>query len=236
MSRWSRRWKRRCSVLAERGATVSRFDLPLMDAVAAYGGIVSRVEAAPIHAEWMRSEPQVYGAAYQRPDVSRLCHSRGLLHRGAQPPWSDPQGVRGRGLFEGRCAGDADHPHLPADPGGDRYRPRAAGHRTSSSWRCRRTPGRSTTSGLPAISVPCGFDPNGCPIGLQIAGRPFGEGRILNVAGAYQSDTHWHWAARRSSRPPHEQAESRLHRHRRHDLLARPRPAWTCRTTARPAT
>ena len=41
---------------------VSRFDLPLMDAVAAYGGIVSRVEAAPIHAEWMRSDPQAYGA------------------------------------------------------------------------------------------------------------------------------------------------------------------------------
>ena len=48
--------------------------------------------------------------------------------------------------------------------------------------------------GLPAISVPCGFDPNGCPIGLQIVGRPFAEGRILNVAGAYQRDTNWHWA------------------------------------------
>ena len=51
--------------------------------------------------------------------------------------------------------------------------------------------------GLPAISVPCGFDPNGCPIGLQIAGRPFGEGRILQVAGAYQMDTGWH-----RDRPP----------------------------------
>jgi aspartyl-tRNA(Asn)/glutamyl-tRNA(Gln) amidotransferase subunit A len=46
--------------------------------------------------------------------------------------------------------------------------------------------------GLPAISIPCGFDPNGCPIGLQIAGRPFAEARILNAAGAYQSDTDWH--------------------------------------------
>ena len=51
--------------------------------------------------------------------------------------------------------------------------------------------------GLPAISVPCGFDPNGCPIGLQIAGRPFAEARVLKVAGAYQLDTRWHWA-----RPP----------------------------------
>ncbi len=43
--------------------------------------------------------------------------------------------------------------------------------------------------GLPAISVPCGFDPNGCPIGLQIAGRPFAEARLLHIADAYQRDT-----------------------------------------------
>jgi aspartyl-tRNA(Asn)/glutamyl-tRNA(Gln) amidotransferase subunit A len=48
--------------------------------------------------------------------------------------------------------------------------------------------------GLPAISVPCGFDPNGCPIGVQIAGRPFAEGRVLKVAGAYQLDTSYHLA------------------------------------------
>jgi aspartyl-tRNA(Asn)/glutamyl-tRNA(Gln) amidotransferase subunit A len=46
--------------------------------------------------------------------------------------------------------------------------------------------------GLPAVSIPCGFDSNRCPIGLQIAGRPFAEGRVLNVADAYQSDTRWH--------------------------------------------
>ena len=46
--------------------------------------------------------------------------------------------------------------------------------------------------GLPAVSVPCGFDPNGLPIGLQLAGRPFGEGRILKVADAYQRETNFH--------------------------------------------
>ena len=51
--------------------------------------------------------------------------------------------------------------------------------------------------GLPAISIPCGFDPNGCPIGLQIAGRPFAEARILTIADAYQRDTDFH-----TKRPP----------------------------------
>ncbi|HEX2942962.1 MAG TPA: amidase, partial [Rhodopila sp.] len=50
------------AVLAGRGAEIVRLTLPLMDAVAAYGGIVSRAEVAPIHAEWMRSDPQAYGA------------------------------------------------------------------------------------------------------------------------------------------------------------------------------
>ncbi len=36
-------------------------------------------------------------------------------------------------------------------------------------------------AGLPAISVPCGFDSNGLPIGAQIIGRPFDEGTILQV-------------------------------------------------------
>jgi aspartyl-tRNA(Asn)/glutamyl-tRNA(Gln) amidotransferase subunit A len=46
--------------------------------------------------------------------------------------------------------------------------------------------------GLPAVSLPCGFDANGLPVGLQIAGRPFAEARILRVADAYQRDTDWH--------------------------------------------
>src|SRR4051794_25028935 len=48
-------------VLKARGATIMRLELPLMDAVAGYGGIISRCEAAPIHGEWMRSDPQAYG-------------------------------------------------------------------------------------------------------------------------------------------------------------------------------
>lgn len=40
--------------------------------------------------------------------------------------------------------------------------------------------------GLPAIVIPCGYDKNGLPIGLQIIGRPFGEATILNAAYALE--------------------------------------------------
>ncbi len=47
-------------------------------------------------------------------------------------------------------------------------------------------------TGMCAISVPCGFDEAGLPIGLQLMGPHLGEERILQVAYAYQQVTEWH--------------------------------------------
>ena len=46
-------------------------------------------------------------------------------------------------------------------------------------------------AGLPAISIPCGFNDAGLPIGLQIAGRPFDESTVLRVAEAYEQHARW---------------------------------------------
>jgi aspartyl-tRNA(Asn)/glutamyl-tRNA(Gln) amidotransferase subunit A len=46
--------------------------------------------------------------------------------------------------------------------------------------------------GLPAISIPCGFNREGLPLGLQITGKPFEEGRILRVAAALEDATDFH--------------------------------------------
>ena len=40
----------------------------------------------------------------------------------------------------------------------------------------------SNATGLPAITVPCGFTRAGLPIGIQFIGRPFDEARLLQVA------------------------------------------------------
>lgn len=47
-------------------------------------------------------------------------------------------------------------------------------------------------AGLPGISLPCGFDRNGLPIGLQLLGPAFQEEAILRVAYAYEQATEWH--------------------------------------------
>lgn len=46
--------------------------------------------------------------------------------------------------------------------------------------------------GIPAISVPCGFTPSGLPVGLQISASPWEEGRVLQLAHAYEQATDWH--------------------------------------------
>jgi len=49
----------------------------------------------------------------------------------------------------------------------------------------------ASLSGLPAISIPCGFD-GGMPVGLQLIGKRFDEARLFRVGGAYQQVTEWH--------------------------------------------
>jgi len=46
--------------------------------------------------------------------------------------------------------------------------------------------------GLPALSIPCGYDGQGLPLGLQIVSRPFGEPLILRVAAALEDHTDFH--------------------------------------------
>jgi aspartyl-tRNA(Asn)/glutamyl-tRNA(Gln) amidotransferase subunit A len=47
-------------------------------------------------------------------------------------------------------------------------------------------------AGLPALSIPCGFDAKGLPVGLQLTARHFSEGQLLGVAHRYQQATDWH--------------------------------------------
>ncbi|HEX7249719.1 MAG TPA: Asp-tRNA(Asn)/Glu-tRNA(Gln) amidotransferase subunit GatA [Burkholderiales bacterium] len=47
-------------------------------------------------------------------------------------------------------------------------------------------------AGLPALSIPCGFDAKGLPVGLQLMGSYFSEAKLLGIAHRYQQATDWH--------------------------------------------
>jgi aspartyl-tRNA(Asn)/glutamyl-tRNA(Gln) amidotransferase subunit A len=47
-------------------------------------------------------------------------------------------------------------------------------------------------SGLPALSLPCGFSKSGLPIGMQIVGAPLSDRKTLSLGRLYQEKTDWH--------------------------------------------
>ena len=47
-------------------------------------------------------------------------------------------------------------------------------------------------AGIPAISVPCGFDKAKLPVGLQLMAKPFAEETLLRAAFTYEQNTPWH--------------------------------------------
>jgi aspartyl-tRNA(Asn)/glutamyl-tRNA(Gln) amidotransferase subunit A len=181
-----------CAVLVGRGASLVRVDLPLMDAISAYAGMVSRVEGATIHATWMRERPQDYAphlsarlfAGYAVPGVyyvEALSRRGPILRRFAAEVFARVDVLALPSiptLLPTRAATDvdADVAHVPA------FNAVSVNTRPFNYL------------GLPALSAPCGFDPNGLPVGLQLVARPFAEAVILKAGEAFQRDTDWHKA------------------------------------------
>ena len=183
-------------VLAARGAAIERITLPLMDAVSACVSIISRVEGATIHSQWMRTRAADYGVhissrMYPGYAIPATYYVEALARRG---PILKAFAAEVFGKVDvlvtptiRTCLPTLAETDIDHGPPGTEHTFLAVSANTRPF----------NYLGLPAVSAPCGFDPNGCPIGLQIAGRPFAEARVLQVADAYQRDTDWH-----NRRPP----------------------------------
>jgi aspartyl-tRNA(Asn)/glutamyl-tRNA(Gln) amidotransferase subunit A len=72
---------------------------------------------------------------------------------------------------------------------------------TEVSVRGQNVPVRSTllratrptnVTGLPSLSIPCGFTAQGLPVGLQLIGPRYSEARLLTIAATYEEATEWH--------------------------------------------
>ena len=186
------------AVLAGRGATLVALKLPLMDAISTYASVVSRVEGATIHAEWMRKHPH---------DFATHINAR-LFASLAIPATYYVEALSRRGpilkAFATEVFGQVDllvaptiRICLPSIAATDVDNGPPGTEQVAMGISINTRP--FNYLGLPSMSIPCGFDPNGLPIGLQISGRPFAEGAVLQAADAYQRDTDWH--ARRPAIP-----------------------------------
>lgn len=52
--------------------------------------------------------------------------------------------------------------------------------------------GVPSLTGLPSLAVPCGFDADGLPVGMQVIGRPFDEAMLFRIGAAFQAATDFH--------------------------------------------
>jgi aspartyl-tRNA(Asn)/glutamyl-tRNA(Gln) amidotransferase subunit A len=177
-------------VLRSLGAKVVAVDVPDMTLVNSLMHIVMTVEAATIHRRWLQT---------RRHDYSEQVASRiepGLFYPATR--YCEALGMRASVAreFVDNTLRRADVLHLPAVPipvptieATTRGDPAEIARVIGLIGHCTRG---LNYFGLPALSVPAGFDDKGLPVGFQLVGRPFTEALLLRVADAYQRVTDWH--------------------------------------------
>lgn len=179
-------------VFRERGAEV--IETPWQDAEAAraIAMILNRVESAAVHEQTLRDAAGLIG------DDLRLR----LIAGTSLPATEYLRATRARVVIRHSIAAlFAEHrldallsPTLPATAlAADNLvmaLPNAPDEPVGMAYTRLTQPFNAT--GQPVLSVPCGFDRLGLPVGLQIAGQPFREAALCHIGHAYEQATDWH--------------------------------------------
>jgi aspartyl-tRNA(Asn)/glutamyl-tRNA(Gln) amidotransferase subunit A len=171
------------ATLAELGARVVEVELPLYDDVTDSVFMTTECEAFAYHRPRLAAHWQDYGASV------RLGLARGAYYSAAD--YIQAQRVRRLGqdslarLFE-----DVD---LIVSPTTSMVAPRLDEiDKCMASWKELVHTTYWDGVGNPVLSVPIGFSAQGLPLGMQIAGRPFEDERVLGAGEAFQQATDWH--------------------------------------------
>jgi aspartyl-tRNA(Asn)/glutamyl-tRNA(Gln) amidotransferase subunit A len=179
-------WRSGARRLAALGAEIVEIPVPLHEHLSPLANAIAMTEGATLHAHWMRTRPQDYSpqvrarielgfavpaahylaALTARPRLVREFADRVFSVCDAlwAPVLSDPVPERGATDF-------GDGPDM-----------------VGGLARLTRLSRPFNYLALPCVSVPAGFDRNGLPIGMQLAGPPFAEARLLRIAAAFEAE------------------------------------------------
>jgi aspartyl-tRNA(Asn)/glutamyl-tRNA(Gln) amidotransferase subunit A len=171
-------------VLRGLGAEVREIELPLLDVAGAALNTIHLSEAHTYHETRIRARPDLYGPAL-----------RAYFRLGALAGVADylrAQQVREK--IRRQMLAALREVDVIAGPTTGSLPPRLDAPDTAMVDRFARQSLTAPFSltGVPAMSVPCGFSADGLPIGLQLAGRPFEEATVFRAAFAYEQATRWH--------------------------------------------
>ena len=178
------------------GVEMEEVEISHMELLPAAQACIARVEDMPDHDRYLRTKPRDYSPGMLRNLIGSLLipgsavntahRVRRLVYEGFERAFERVQVIvvptisfpaptieeldRGRAHIDGREV-------------------RLSDHRGNLFTLCT-IPFNQT--GLPALSVCCGFSPSGLPIGMQIVGRPFDEETVLRVGHAYERAAGWY--------------------------------------------
>ena len=177
-------------VFVKLGATVDEVSLPSLPLAGAAFMAVCDSEGAAGHQRWLRERPGDYDQGTRRRLYTASLLPAALYH----------QAARARARIRGEMLDALGRHDLLLSPTIASPAPPIAREEepvTSKEVAARRFFGhRSHTtpvslSGVPAVTVPCGFSASGLPLALQLAARPFEEATMLRAAHAYEQATDW---------------------------------------------
>lgn len=168
-------------VLKDAGARVVEVEgQPFIDARAA-NSLILVAEAFSYHRANLRERPQDYGGVRHRLREGALLSSADYL-----------LAQRARTAISGRIGAILRDVDAIVSPAGPTVASSFAEFDSEAAYESPSFTHPFNLSGLPAMSIPCGFSASGLPIGLQIAGRAFDELTVLRLGQAYQQATSWH--------------------------------------------
>ena len=168
-------------VLEGLGANLQEVTIPSLEYVRAANSIIMLSEAFAFHEKNLRTRPQDFGEMV-----------RARFRIGGMFSASDyVQSQRVRKLVNREFAAVLRKVDVLVTP--TMTQPAAAfeGYDATSTVRGPSFTAPFNLTGLPAISVPCGFTASGLPVGMQIAGKPFDEPGVIRAAYAYQQEARW---------------------------------------------
>ena len=179
---WDAIFEAALATLEGLGATLQDMTLPHADDLNHVGSMVIFAEGAAFHAEAYRRDPDALG-----PGLRALVESGQNLNA---VHYVQAQRVR-RKLTEEVLSAIAPYDALVLPTTPLPACPIAEDDPSLTGPRLRNTL-LFNVLGLPALSVNCGFDGDGMPVGLQLVGKAFAEDRLLALAHAYEQATDWH--------------------------------------------
>jgi aspartyl-tRNA(Asn)/glutamyl-tRNA(Gln) amidotransferase subunit A len=165
------------------GCKVEKVNVDWMREAALANKLITQADAAAVHRDRLKEHPEMFGDDIRRrlEDGAKTTSTEYVLARRTQAE------------VRKRCELFFEAYDLLITPTTPIAAPTIEGHdAVEQAGRLTRFTAPFNLTGLPALSIPCGFTSEGLPIGMQIISRAWADAKALNAGYAFEQATEWH--------------------------------------------